>query len=473
MTDNGGEFSSDKVREVASILNVRLITTAADSPLQNGLCERVHSVTNMVLLKLMEENKRTESQILLSWANMERNSLQMWNGFSSHQPVFGKKSKFTRYYARQTTSTIGTTSSDIFAQHLNVLHNAWRAYIQTEANERIRRALRTKVRAAEQINQNGDTVFYNREGKERWLGPASVVFQDGKNVFVRHGGMFVRVSPNRLSKVQDMKSQNKIEHNDTESYSKHSDGVAGKIVRKVDTRVSEPVPAPAEVPEENNTNMEGTEIDREAVKSRPIKINDVFRYKVDNEWITGTIMSHAGKATGKYKTWYNIKNDNNEERSIDIGSLEWEMIPETEINMAAVSDNMGSKDKDIIMAKENDFDKQAEFGTYEEVVNSGQKTLSTRWVITTKDRNTKARLVVRGFQEKDLEIPRDSPTVGKGAMRLYLSIAALQKWTVKTTDIKSALLQGKELDRDIYINPLQKVRHHSILCGSLSMVYTV
>ena len=138
------------------------------------------------------------------------------------------------------------------------------------------------------------------------------------------------------------------------------------------------------------------------------------------------------------------------------------MIPETEINMAAVSYNMGSKDKDIIMAKENELDKLAQFGTYEEVVNSGQKTLSTRWVITTEDRNTKSRLVVIGFEEKDLEIPRDSPTVGKGAMRLFLSVAALQKWTVKTTDIKFAFLEGKELDRDIYINPLQKVRHHSI-----------
>ena len=109
----------------------------------------------------------------------------------------------------------------------------------------------------------------------------------------------------------------------------------------METRVSEIVPAPAEVPEENNTNIEGIEIDREAVKSRPIKINYLIRYKVDNEWITGTIMSRAGKATGKYKTWYNIKNEDNEERSIDICSLEWEMIPETDINMAAVSDNNG------------------------------------------------------------------------------------------------------------------------------------
>ena len=71
----------------------------------------------------------------------------------------------------------GTTSSEIFAQHLNALHEARRAYIQTKANEHIRRALRTKVRAAEQIYQNGHTVFY--KCKERWLGPASVVFQDG------------------------------------------------------------------------------------------------------------------------------------------------------------------------------------------------------------------------------------------------------------------------------------------------------
>ena len=109
----------------------------------------------------------------------------------------------------------------------------------------------------------------------------------------------------------------------------------------MDTRVSETVP------------------DREAVKLRPIKTNDVIRHKVDNEWITGTIMSRAGKATGKYKTWYTLKNENNEERSIDLGSLEWEMIPETEINMAAVSDNIGSKSEDIIMAKENELDKLA------------------------------------------------------------------------------------------------------------------
>ena len=89
MIGNGDEFSSDETQEVMSMLNVRLITTAAESPFQNGLCERVHALTDMMLLKLAEANQSTDSRRLLRWANMTWNALQMWNGFSSHQLVFG------------------------------------------------------------------------------------------------------------------------------------------------------------------------------------------------------------------------------------------------------------------------------------------------------------------------------------------------------------------------------------------------
>ena len=190
---------------------------------------------------------------------------------------------------------------------------------------------------------------------------------------------------------------------------------------------------------------------RDKVQLGTIKINDIVRYKIDNEWVTGTILGRAGQSTGKYKTWYNVRHENNQERGIDLRNLELEKVPETEINITAVSDD--TRANDIIKAKENELDKLAQFETYEEVFNYGQKTLSTRWVVTNKDSNTKARLVVRGFEEQDLEILKDSPTIGKGAMRMFLSIAALEQWTVKTTDIKYAFLQGKTADRDIYIKP--------------------
>ena len=54
LTDNGGEFSSDETKEVASIQNSELCTTAAESRFQNGLCERNHDVADTMLLKMEE-----------------------------------------------------------------------------------------------------------------------------------------------------------------------------------------------------------------------------------------------------------------------------------------------------------------------------------------------------------------------------------------------------------------------------------
>ena len=336
MTDNGGEFSSDETREVMSMLNVRLITTAAESPFQNGLCERVHAVTDMMLLKLTEENQSTDSQTLLGWANMARNALQMWNGFSSHQLVFGQNPNLPGIMTDGLPALIGATSSKVFADHLNALHESRRAYIQTESSERIRRALRTKVRAAEDIYENGDRVYYKREGKERWLGPATVVFQDGKVVFVRHGGIFVRVSPNRLNKIQKLKDgMTGSENPELDSSDKYENmmQVTGNAAKsemesssegsKPDSSITEYLSsAEADLNIENHT--EEQPINRDTGKRPSIKINDIIKYKMDNEWFIGTVTSRAGKATGKYRTWYNVRDENLAERSVDLGQIEWE-----------------------------------------------------------------------------------------------------------------------------------------------------
>ena len=103
-------------------------------------------------------------------------------------------------------------------------------------------------------------------------------------------------------------------------------------------------------------------------------------------------------------------------------------------------------------AKLAELQELQQFNTYDEVKDCGQQTLSTRWVITDKEGQTKARLAVRGFEEEFM-MPRHSPTVGKGTMRIFLAISSINNWTIKTTDIKSAFLQGKEIRRDVYIKP--------------------
>ena len=42
--DNGGEFNNEEIREVASVLNVRISSTPGESPWSNGLCEQNHQI---------------------------------------------------------------------------------------------------------------------------------------------------------------------------------------------------------------------------------------------------------------------------------------------------------------------------------------------------------------------------------------------------------------------------------------------
>jgi hypothetical protein len=168
-------------------------TTTGMSPFQNGLCECFHAVTDMMLIKLEAEKKGVAIETLLAWSNIARNSLQRWNGFSSQQLIFGQNPNLQNIMKADLAALEESTSSETMSRNLNTLHESRSAFIQSEADERIRRALRSKVRAAKEIFDNGDFVFFKREGREHRLGPGKVVFQDGKYVFLRRGGVFVRV----------------------------------------------------------------------------------------------------------------------------------------------------------------------------------------------------------------------------------------------------------------------------------------
>ena len=76
---------------------------------------------------------------------------------------------------------------------------------------------------------------------------------------------------------------------------------------------------------------------------------------------------------GKYRTWYNVRDENLEERSVDLGQIEWKKVPESELNITSVTDSLGSVSKEIIIAKENELNKLALFDTYQEVTDCGQK----------------------------------------------------------------------------------------------------
>ncbi len=89
---------------------------------------------------------------------MAKNSLQMWHGFSSHQLVFGKNPNLPSIMCDGLPALEGLSSCEVISKHLSSLHVARKAFVESETSERIRRALRIRVRTAELRYEPGDRV---------------------------------------------------------------------------------------------------------------------------------------------------------------------------------------------------------------------------------------------------------------------------------------------------------------------------
>ena len=444
--DNGGEFTGDEVTQVASVLDIIDISTGAESPFQNGLCEKVHHVTDRMLTKMADENPDIPQEVLLAWASNARNCLQMHNGFSSHQLVLGSNPNLPNIMTASPPALHGTTSSEVLVQHLNALHSARKAFVQSEADERIRRALRTKIRSSEERYDHGDIVYYKRNSSERWLGPGKVVFQDGKVIFVRHGSTFVRVSANRLIKKGSEFSQKTGDSND-QNIDKGKDVTRNDVSETIGNESTEKADSLNDSTEKDGSSG----VALESIVN--LKKDDLITYKVapDSEWKKVKILGRGGKAKGQYSNWYNVEDETTQQKfCVDHDGVEqWKKFEDAMIVLIPRSEH---KTPQCLIAKQVELEKLKNFDSYREVENCGQYYLSTTWVLWKKVDEVRARLVVRGFEEVT-NIQRDLPTVGKSTMRILFLVAASNLWSIKTTDIKSAFLQSKELNRKVYVLP--------------------
>ena len=201
IADNGGEFANNEYRDMAENLNIHVINTAAQSPWQNGICERNHAVVDSCLEKILEDNPKMSLDVALAWAINAKNCLQMWSGFSSYQIVFGQQPNLPNVMLDKPPALAGTTTSQTVATHINALHSGRKAFLEVESAERVRRALCHKIRANSESFTQGDRVYYKRQDSTKWKGPGIVIGQDGKVILVRHGSVYVRVSPNRILRV--------------------------------------------------------------------------------------------------------------------------------------------------------------------------------------------------------------------------------------------------------------------------------
>ncbi len=319
-SDNGGEFNNQEIRDMAENFNIETRTTAGYSPWSNGLLERHNQTLTEIILKVKREN-RCDWHTALDWALMAKNSMLNVHGYSPYQLVFGQIPNLPSVLVDKLPALEGTTVSAKVGEHISALHASRKAFTEAESSEQIRRELRKQLRPTDDMYVTGDKVYYKRADCPEWKGPGVVIGQDGAVVFVRHGGTLVRVHQSRLCKTntQDQESQDKQNEQDN-SQKVIEKGSINNVADDSDSEKN------TDSDQENISDRElnkgevvyprmtQTETDHDMcgnpVSSAGVKLTTgltVTFMKQDDSVQRATVLGRAGKASGKYKNWFNLQ----------------------------------------------------------------------------------------------------------------------------------------------------------------------
>ena len=442
LIDNGGEFNNPKYVDALEQYNVEPMATAANSPWSNGLCERNHKVVDTIVEKIVEENPGVDVDIALANAVSAKNSMMNNKGFTPIQLVTGNLPNIPSVLTNNLSAMQEPEYEDT-KHHLDAMFSARRAFTEADCSERLQRALRHPVRCDDEVYEPGEKVLFKKDGEQRWRGPAKVIAQDRKVVFLHYGSRLISVSTCRICKagtnlagVESSVGENLVEN----KIEGGNENLAGKIIDD-DGNDENDSDDDEFVLQENRQNKENNDQ------------NDLSGAVVDDK--PGEEASSLRRSTRTRRCPLNYNPDDGT----------WGENLQEEVALMAKAVN--EKDPAVIEAKECEMENWQQFEVIDEVRDKGQRTISTRWVLTEKKfsdgkRGIKARLVVRGFEEEN-EVQVDSPTASKSTVRLSLAIAANEGWNIESIDVRSAFLQSNKIEREVYVEPPKEFKKEGLI----------
>ena len=221
-------------------LNINIKTTAAEPARSNGIVEKHNGIIENMMEKVLLDVK-CSLDVAMIWCLSAKNSLSNSYGYSPNRLVFGYNPNFPSVLSYQLLAKNGVTSTELITSHLNSLHAATKRFVETEAGEKLRRALRCKIRTATSlVYQNGDQVYYKKNDSQYWKGPATGIGIDNKLIFTRHKGRYIRVNPCNLQLTNDpVKDHNgetvDNDSQDVQNYSKENQNINTDMITEKDT----------------------------------------------------------------------------------------------------------------------------------------------------------------------------------------------------------------------------------------------
>ena len=133
-----------------------------------------------------------EISLGLSMVMETKNNMENVAGFSPAQWVLGKAPRIGDGVPEEDEFAGGLADNDpqsLFQKRALLRAGAREAWMQHDAKRRVRAALLRQGHSPSGEYQIGDMVSFMRKQKIKWYGPARVINQEGKNVWLLHGGV--------------------------------------------------------------------------------------------------------------------------------------------------------------------------------------------------------------------------------------------------------------------------------------------
>ena len=329
------------------------------------------------------------------------------------------------------------TYSELVSKHLCKMHEARKAFIEAESNEKLHQALKTKTRVTTGILYNlGDLVYYKRKDSEMWKGPGKIIGKENKQLLLKHGGYYICVHPCSLQLIH--KGNSACEGDDSSSSENYNDTTIEKKVSKnenIELKSDDdddfyPISnMPSNISSNddiedltsslndlsiqscNNENATVSASNTKGVDNPTTEHNilpkvksKIIYFNPDSEsWNEALVLGRAGKCKGKNKTWFNLKDITADKHiSVDFNQIKgWKNLEE-DVLIADSSDNV-----EILEAKQAELRNWTTHNVYEEVDDNDQKVISLRWVLSQKYKDSgKVYKTHRPLDETHLDVVR-------------------------------------------------------------------
>ena len=417
--DNGGEFVNKEMEEFMAQLGRNIKFGPAWSPWSNGINERNHASADITIQKLLDEvPKKALTQEMVNRASWTHNTSINVLGFSPMLLKTGVAATIPGITMGD-MSTEGIPRSDSVRQLMEDHFRVQAEYRKAEMRRKLAECQSAAVREYKKREpyQPGDKIYYMINDTKNWA-KGEVAFHKHGTVHVYAMGQLIKVAENRVKPMYAEliidEPQNKKATGDLIEFGSGAESSNSRENRRNKRQTVD-----------DDKDDDNRRLTRSMTAAdRAVAFKDLEKDTIAAHWVK----VDKQECLDPFATYV-----------VEVPRKEWHK-PE------------------IMMAQEKELENLILYDTFEEVVDTGQERIGSRWIITQKEKHDgqkqeiKARLVARGFQEED-KPQSDSPTVLKESMKLFWAIAANEGFKLQAIDIRAAFLQSENLDRQIFMKP--------------------